>query len=153
MKLRHVSLVSILLLCVACSGYVHKGKDHTRTQDVSGVIPGTNTAVVEIGFDKATNKPTVSPETIILEAGQRVVYVGADDITIKFPKENKDGQPNRSPFIKDMYKTDNAVINLVVPLSVLDDFDENENERDYFYDVRVGESDWLDPHMIVIRPQ
>lgn len=123
----------VVLVCVLMGG--------CSSRQITETFPleGTDTVAVRIAVDKKTGKPYVKEETVVVNTGQRIVWVGPTDFQIVFP----DG----SPFQADKYSTEDAVINLTVP--------KNKDKRSgtktkYKYDVIVN-GERLDPHIVIIE--
>ncbi len=132
--MKNLVFIIVAFLIVGCN------KGAVR-QDVTtlSVNEGTNTAVVRILLAK-DGTPFVDTDPIVVNEGQRVVWAGPTDMSIKFPKG--------SPFSKDDFNTRNAVINNKVPK--LKSWAEAEEFKEFKYDVIVG-GVVLDPILIIRR--
>ncbi len=131
--MRFFLIVFCSLLFWGCSS-TEIGKAH----DLS-VNKGTNTAVVKVLLD-ADGMPVVDTDPVVIEEGQRVVWVGPTDMAVRFGKKN--------PFGKEKLSTRDAVINVKVPKSK--SWGKDEQYKTFKYDVLVGDQ-VLDPIFIVRR--
>lgn len=120
-----------------CSGSM-AAKETCDCIDEGMVLPGTNTAVVRILLD-SNGVPKVSAEKVVIEVGQRIVWVGPGKMEIKFPEG--------SPFKERVLKTDNGVINRVAPTQRF-----KGSEKSFKYDVVVN-GKVLDPFIIIRKRQ
>lgn len=128
-----ISLIMSVILLSACAyAQETKSPDCDCNGEITQAIPGTNTAVVKVSLDE-TGMPQVDFETVVVEWGQRIIWVGPQEMSIRFPKG--------SPFDETKLSTRDAVINRVMPK-------QKEKEIEYKYDVIVGDK-VLDPRMIV----
>ncbi len=133
-------LLGVLIAVVVftgCSGAAAV-KDSCDCADEGVVLQGTNTAVVRISLD-GNGVPRVSAEKVVVNVGQRIVWVGPEKMEIKFPEE--------SPFKERVLKTDNGVINRVAPEQKF-----KGKEKRYKYDVVVN-GKVLDPFIIIRKRQ
>lgn len=103
------------------------------------VNKGTRTAVVKVSLDKK-GMPYIDTDPVVVKEGQRVVWVGPTDMSIKFHAETLFGKEGLS--------TRDAVINLKIPKQ--NKWSDNERFKKYKYDVVVGDK-VLDPIFIVRR--
>lgn len=130
MKIVSVFFVVLLAACAHSSG--------PKLDDVISVIRGTKTAVVEVSIGD-DGMPSVKSESVVVKVGQRVVWVGPEDMTVQFPKG--------SPFKNAKLPTRNSVINMLVPKQRWKD---KEEEKTFKYDIVVN-GKVLDPFLIVRR--
>ncbi len=121
---------------------VRKFGCHCKSE-VSEPIQGTNTAVVEIALDK-NGMPTVFSETIKVEIGKRVVWLGPEEFVIEFPEE--------SPFKENKLFTQNGVINEIIPEEAFEYFSKQERFKKFKYNVIVRDQ-VLDPYLVIIDPR
>jgi len=139
MTVKKIGVYIFAILVAACA---QANKDRPDCQCEDGAIEGTDAAVVKISLSRS-GMPKVNIETVVVEVGQRIVWVGPDEITIRFP--------NGSPFDVDKLVTRDAVINRVVPAPTSKHFKEYGKDK-FKYDVIVGKQ-VLDPFMIVVDPK
>ncbi len=113
------------------------GKENSRPVKEVSVNKGTNTAVVKVSLDE-NGIPSIDTDPVIVKEGQRVVWVGPAEMTIKFPKG--------TPFSKSKLPTRDAVINMKIPKQKK--WAKDEEFKEFKYDVIVGKH-ILDPVFIV----
>ncbi len=100
---------------------------------------GTNTAVVKVSIDE-NGMPSIDTDPLVIKEGQRVVWVGPSEMSIKFP--------GKTPFSKGKLPTRDAVINMKVPKQKK--WAKSEEYKKFKYDVVVGDK-VLDPVFILRR--
>lgn len=133
MKVFKILSVFFVVVLAACAH-----SSNGKLGDILGVIKGTKTAVVEVSIDDK-GMPYVKNDTVLVKVGQRVVWVGPESMTIKFPKG--------SPFKNAKLPTKNSVINMLVPKQR---WKEKEEEKTFKYDILVN-GKVLDPFIIIRR--
>ena len=132
--MRNIFLILSAVLLSACGG-AKMNCEHCIGK--GGVIQGTNTAVVEVRLD-SSGMPQVVTDPVIVNAGQRIVWVGPTKMTIAFAKND---------YLKvERLSTRNAVINLELPVD-----DSKTGKTEIKYDIIVGDQ-VLDPIIIIIHP-
>lgn len=130
--IRFLSLVLVVILA-ACTHAEEK-----KLVDVFSAIKGTKTAVVEVSIGD-DGMPSVKNDTVLVKVGQRIVWVGPEDMTVKFPKG--------SPFESAKLPTKDSVINMMIPKQR---WKSDEKEKTFKYDIVVN-GKTLDPFIIIRR--
>lgn len=133
MKFTKILSVLFVVVLAACAH-----SSDSKLEKVLGVIKGTKTAVVEVSIGD-DGMPSVKNDSVLVKVGQRIVWVGPEDMTIRFPKG--------SPFKNAKLPTKNSVINMLVPKQR---WKEKEEEKKFKYDVIVN-GKVLDPFLIIRR--
>lgn len=112
----------------------------------------TDTAVVRIFLDEQ-NMPRVIEETVVVEPGQRVVWVGPKDFTIRFPNGSPFKIDSNNALLKEpvTFSTTNSVFVAQVPKPKPKQqfLKDGEKSTSFKYDVIVN-GRVLDPEVIVV---
>lgn len=132
--MKYLLCVIFLFSVLGCSSSIAK-KDGL---DLS-VVRGTSTAVVKVRLDE-NGMPAVDTDPIVVREGQRIVWAGPTDMTIRFVGE--------SPAGKVGFSTRDAVVNLKIPKQ--SSWNKGEEYKKFKYDVVVGDQ-VLDPIIIIRR--
>ncbi len=132
--MKNIVLFFSVLTILGCASIEKK-----EGSDDLSIIPGTKAAVVEVSLGK-DGMPSVDTDPVIVEEGQRVVWVGPSEMTIRFV--------GASPVGKKVLETRSAVVNVKVPRQ--DAWEKGEDYKKFKYDVIVN-GVVLDPLFIVRR--
>lgn len=138
---KYFFIIGIFLMLGACARYDCKPR-------IATVLPGTDTAVVELYIDK-NGFPQAYVETVRVYPGQKIVFIGPDKFEIFFKDQ-------RSPIGRFEAQSDNSIVAIEIPRDIFERDQRDSREKElkeklfYRYGIRAN-GKITDPGIEIVR--